>query len=369
MNKDNFSIEYESIEDYIKARTVVEEGSAGGGSGGTFIHSELEGLDYESSGHTGFASTEDLYEQTQVFASMVEESENTVLGVIGEPEEDTVSADIASLKASVSAVEDKLNTVINKILPNPDVDPEVPSYIPEYYVLATDEDFSGTKNGEFVYTGSDEYVIIPYRIKGVVVRSAKGMFKNKPVLGVASYSPLIYDWTEAFSYAGVQGQPLELNYLDMSGAANLTEILSNCKAGTLDLSSWNTNHVVMLRYAFSYCEASVIDVSGWDTSKVMSMYYCFYDCDATLIIGLGDWTNEMCTDYQYMFRYASVQELDLSGFSTPFPSGSSYSYMFGNFFPLTAYAKDSDAATYFNSTIASSTNKSSSWNFTVKEEV
>lgn len=362
MDKDKFSIEYESIEDYIKARTVVEEGSAGGGGGGTFIHSELEGLDYESSGHTGFASTEDLYEQTQVFASMVNASEESVLGVIGEPEEGTVSADIASLKASVSAVEDKLNTVINKIFPNPDVDPEVPSYIPEYYVLATDEDFSGTMNGEFVYTGSDEYVIIPYRIKGVVVRSAKGMFKNKPVLGVASYSPLIYDWTEAFSYAGVQGQPLELNYLDMSGAASLSNIFSHCKAGTLDLSSWDTNHVVLLSYAFYECDASTIDVSGWDTSKVVSMYYCFSYSSATFIVGLGDWTNEMCTDYQQMFRSASVQELDLSGFSTPLAG--SYSNMLQYTYVLKAYAKTQEDANWFNS---ASLNKPTSYTFTVKE--
>ena len=362
MDKDKFSIEFEAVQDYIDTRTQITEGGGVGG-GGTMNHSELEQLDYESSGHTGFASIEDLYEQTDVFADMVAESEESVLGVIGEPEEGTLSADIASLKASVSAVEDKLNTVINKIFPNPDVDPEVPSYIPEYYVLATDEDFSGTMNGNFVYTGSDEYVIIPYRIKGVVVRSAKGMFKNKPVLGVASYSPLIYDWTEAFSYAGVQGQPLELNYLDMSGAADLTKIFYYCKAGTLDLSSWDTNHVVQLNSAFCECEASTIDVSGWDTSKVVSMYYCFNYSSATFIVGLGDWTNEMCRNYEQMFRSASVRVLDLSGFSTPLAG--SYSDMLRYASVLEAYAKTQEDAYWFNST--SSLNKTSGYTFTVKE--
>ena len=37
------------------------------------------------------------------------------------------------------------------------------------YVLATDADFSGTADGEFVYIGSDDYVIIPHKIKGVTV--------------------------------------------------------------------------------------------------------------------------------------------------------------------------------------------------------
>lgn len=365
MNKDKFSVEYESIEDYIKARTVVEEGSAGGGGGGTFIHSELEGLDYESSGHTGFASTEDLYEQTQVFASMVEESEESVLGVIGEPEEDTVSADIASLKASVSAVEDKLQEVLNKFIPQPDApDPEVPSFIPEYYVLATDEDFSGTTNGDFRYIGTDEYVIVPYRIKGVVVRSYYRMFYGKEVKGVASYSDKVLDFTSCFVNAGVSGQPLELKYLDVSGAYVFTYIFSNCKASELDLSSWNTNRVYLMDYAFQQCKASYINVSGWDTSKVSTFYETFKYCKAQTIEGLGDWTNENATNYDAMFYSAdSLLVLDLSGFTTPLV-GSLTSMLGVTSSVLEAYAKTQADADWLN---AASISKPSSYTFTVKE--
>lgn len=358
MSSEKFSIEYESIEDYIKARTVVEEGSAGGGGGGTFIHSELEGLDYESSGHTGFASTEDLYEQTQVFASMVAESEESVLGVIGEPEEGTVSADIASLK-------NKLQEVLDKFMPQPDApDPEVPSYIPEYYVLATDEDFSGTANGSFTYIGTDEYVIVPYRIKGVIVRSYKEMFKNNTAIkGVASYSREVLDFSNCFDGAGITGQPLELKYLETGGAYVFSNMFRGCKAGTLDLSDWDTSNVYLMDYTFRSCKATSIDVSGWNTKRVSTFYYCFEQASVKSLIGLGDWTNENCSNYGYMFSYCPVIVLDLSGFTTPLAGTfSSMLQMTGSV--LEAYAKTQEDANWFNS---ASLYKPSSYTFTIKE--
>ena len=368
MNKDKFSIEYESIEDYIKARTVVEEGSAGGGSGGTFIHSELEGLDYESSGHTGFASTEDLYEQTDVFADMVAESEESVLGVIGEPEEGTVSADIASLKASVSAVEDKLQEVLNKFMPQPDApDPEVPSYIPEYYVLATDEDFSGTTDGSFVYVGTDEYVIVPYRIKGVVVRSYYRMFYEKAVKGVASYSNKVNTIRECFSYAGITGQPLELKYFNVSSVFYFTGAFQYCKASELDLSSWRTPKLISITSLFNYCEALYINVAGWNTENATSFYYLFNECKATVVDGLGDWSNASVGGsqaYDYAFYRCSIIEADFSGFTTPFKyTGSPYNVA-AYFTPAVVYAATQEDADWMNSWTY--------WNIynaTVKEEV
>lgn len=357
MDKDKFSIEFEAVQDYIDTRTQITEGGGVGG-GGTFIHSELEGLDYESSGHTGFASTEDLYEQTQVFASMVNESEESVLEVIGEPEEGTVSADIASLK-------NKLQEVLNKLIPQPDApDPEVPSYIPEYYVLATDEDFSGTANGDFRYIGTDEYVIVPYRIKGVVVRSYYKMFYNKAVKGVASYSREVLDFSYCFQDAGITGQPLELKYLDVSGAYVFTNIFDSCMASELDLSSWNTSRVYLMDYAFQRCKASYINVSGWDTSKVSTFHYTFNYCVAQTIEGLGDWTNENCKNYGYMFYYANkLLVLDLSGFTTPL-AGTLTSMLSSTSSVLEAYAKTQADADWLN---AASISKPSAYTFTVKE--
>ena len=358
MNKDKFSIEFEAVQDYIDTRTQITEGGGVGG-GGTFIHSELEGLDYESSGHTGFASTEDLYEQTDVFASMVEESEESVLDVIGEPEEGTVSADIASLK-------NKLQEVLNKFMPQPDaLDPEVPSYIPEYYVLATDEDFSGTANGSFKYIGEDEYVIVPYRIKGVVVRSYKEMFKNKSVKGVASYSQEVLVYSNCFEGAGISGETLELKYLETGGAYVFSYMFYNCKAGTLDLSGWNTSNVYLMNYLFNQSLATSIDVSGWSTKKVSSFFSCFKQAAVKSLIGLGDWTNENCNNYAEMFRGCPLLELDLSGFTTPLVGSLTY-MLNATTSVLEAYAKTQEDADWLNSADIS---KPTSYTFTVKEEV
>jgi len=290
---------------------------------------------------------------------MVAESEDNVLEVIGEPEEGTVSADIASLK-------NKLQEVLNKFMPQPDApDPEVPSYIPEYYVLATDEDFSGTANGSFKYIGEDEYVIVPYRIKGVVVRSYKNMFAGKAVKGVASYSDKVLDFQSCFYEAGISGQPLELKYLDVSGAYIFSQIFAKCKSSELDLSSWNTSRVYLMDSAFNDCKSSYINVAGWDTSKVSTFNRTFYFILAQTIDGLSDWTNENASDYSYMFSSASnLLVLDLSGFTTPL-AGTFNNMLASTNAVLEAYAKTQADAGWLN---AASINKPSAYTFTVKEE-
>src|SRR5574344_737525 len=56
-------------------------------------------------------------------------------------------------------------------------------------VLATDEDFSGTANGEFMYIGSADCVKIPHVIKGVEVTSYVAMFAYTNVKKVLSDNP------------------------------------------------------------------------------------------------------------------------------------------------------------------------------------
>ena len=358
MNKDKFSIEYESIEDYIKARTVVEEGSAGGGGGGgTFIHSELEGLDYESSGHTGFASTEYVDSELMALANTMNNQVGSIEAILGTPKDGTIAKDIEN-------IDNKLQEVLNKFMPQPDApDPEVPDWIPEYYVLATDEDFSGTANGEFRYIGTDEYVIVPYRIKGVVVRSYYRMFYNKAVKGVASYSREVLDFSNCFEQAGVSGEPLELKYLETGGAYVFSYMFKGCKAGTLDLSGWNTSNVYLMDNLFTDSKATSIDVSGWSTKKVSSFYQCFRYTAVKSLIGLGDWTNENCKNYENMFSNCPVLVLDLSGFTTPL-TGALSSMLYNTNSVLEAYAKTQADADWFNS---ASLSKPASYTFTVKE--
>ncbi len=74
-------------------------------------------------------------------------------------------------------------------------------FIPEGYVLATDDDFSGTSNGWFRYIGSDLKIVIPNKIKGIAVTSYSHMFNSdagKLVEGVVSNNTNITDMSNMF---------------------------------------------------------------------------------------------------------------------------------------------------------------------------
>ena len=320
MNKDKFSIEYESIEDYIKARTVVEEGT--------------------------------------VSADILSEA---------------ISA-LASLKASVSAIEDKLQKVLNMFMPQPDV--------PEYYVLATDEDFSGTTNGDFRYIGTDEYVIIPHIIKGVPVTSYAYMFENTSVKGVVSDNPNVTDMSYMFAgsaatsldlssfdtssvtymgymFDGCAATSLDLSSFDTSSVMYMDYMFRNSAATSLDLSSFNTSSVTDMSYMFAGSAATSLDLSSFNTSSVMYMGYMFDGCAATSL-DLSSFDTSSVTYMDYMFRNSAATVLDLSSFNTS--SVVDMSYMFDGCAATIGYARTQADADRFNASVG----KPSSLTFTVK---
>ena len=71
-------------------------------------------------------------------------------------------------------------------------------FIPEGYVLATDDDFSGTTNGSFRYIGSDLKIVIPNRIKGIAVTRYDSMFRDSGVIGVVSYNKNVTNMSSMF---------------------------------------------------------------------------------------------------------------------------------------------------------------------------
>lgn len=135
--------------------------------------------------------------------------------------------------------------------------------IPSYYVMATDADFSGTADGEFVYIGSDDYVIIPHKIKGITVTktynssSIGGMFgiKESIVKGVAT----------------LKGHSI----------TDMSHMFRNSQATSLDLSSFDTSNVTNMSYMFAGSKATILDLSSFDTSNVTNTTYMFYSSKAT----------------------------------------------------------------------------------------
>ena len=123
------------------------------------------------------------------------------------------------------------------------------------YVVATDSDFSGDRDGEFKYIGTAKKVIIPKIINGVNITSVATMFSNNtPIDAVAMKNP---------------------NVTDMWG------MFSDNQSKSLDLSNLFTENVTNMESMFWRSKATKLDLSSFDTSKVIDMNYMFMNSNAT----------------------------------------------------------------------------------------
>ena len=105
--------------------------------------------------------------------------------------------------------------------------------IPDYYVMATDSDFSGTSNANFKYIGSHEYVIIPHIIKGVNVTSYRNMFRDNTstaLKGVASDNPNVTSMYGMFW--GSATTSLDLSNFDTSNVTSMNNMFYGSAATT-----------------------------------------------------------------------------------------------------------------------------------------
>jgi surface protein len=195
--------------------------------------------------------------------------------------------------------------------------------IPEGYTLATDEDFSGTRDGEFRYIGSKPYVVVPHVIKGVPVTSYYSMFANTDVKGVASDNMNITDMSNMF--ANSTSETLDLTYFDTSSVTNMSSMFQSAKATTLDLSNFDTSSVTDMSQMFASSQATTIDVSNFDTSNVTNMRAMFIWSKATTL-DLSNFDTSSVTNMHAMFREAEATTLDVSNFDTS--SVTDMSFMF-----------------------------------------
>ena len=129
--------------------------------------------------------------------------------------------------------------------------------IPDYYVMATDSDFSGTTNESFKYVGSHEYVIIPHIIKGVNVTSYLDMFRDNTstvLKGIANDNPNVTVMNNMFNSSSAT--TLDLSSFDTSKVTNMTGMFRNSIAVTLDLSSFDTSNVTNTTRMIQDCGAT-----------------------------------------------------------------------------------------------------------------
>lgn len=150
---------------------------------------------------------------------------------------------------------------------------------------AVDTDFSGTKNGDFVYIGTHPKVIIPTVIKTKTVTSYSGMF----------HEHLGYEVIRGAKYGGTQ---------------------------ILDVSS------MFFRSNDSYSDHDVLDISELDVSRAMSMADMFRGRKVTELLTGSGFTTEYCTNMSGMFRdsLGIIHNVPLSNFNTT--NVTNMSYMF-----------------------------------------
>ncbi len=193
-------------------------------------------------------------------------------------------------------------------------------YYPEYYVLLTDEDFTGAGDGWVIYNGSYEYIIIPEYIKGVKVTKAAinkdtRLLKNKPfVKGVVFENP--HNITDAsFLFYKHQSEELELDYLYLPYITTTESMFEDSKALYLDLTKLDTSNVTKMNKMFKYAEAEVIDLTGFNTSKVTNFTGMFYGTYATTL-DLSSFDTSKATTMEEMFTHTKSVSVNLSSFNT-----------------------------------------------------
>ena len=189
-------------------------------------------------------------------------------------------------------------------------------------VLATDDDFFGTGNGDFNYKGSSDCVKIPHVIKGEDVTSYKFMFNGTSVSKVVSDNPNVTDMSNMF------------------GSSQATE---------LDVSSIDTSNVTDMSWMFADSQATELDLSSFDTSNVTDMHIMFTDSQATEIKGLENFDTSNVTDMNMMFFSSEATELDLSSFNTS--NVTDMTQMFYNSQAKTVYARTQADADKYNASL------------------
>ncbi|MCL2595146.1 MAG: BspA family leucine-rich repeat surface protein, partial [Promicromonosporaceae bacterium] len=110
-----------------------------------------------------------------------------------------------------------------------------------------------------------------------------------------------------------------LDYLDVSGATNMTSMFSQSSSLTsLDLSSWNTSNVTnMTRMFYRATGLTSLNVSGWDTGRVTNMSFMFFGVNGPSTIDVSAWNTGNVVNLAQMFNGASgLITLDVSGWNT-----------------------------------------------------
>ncbi len=107
----------------------------------------------------------------------------------------------------------------------------------------------------------------------------------------------------------------KITVLGGKNVKNARAMFTGCKAGSLDLSLFNTANVEDMSFMFYACQAESIDLSSFNTSKVWNMDNMFSECRAKSL-DLSSFDTSNLKRMEKMFYGIQVPDLDLSSFDT-----------------------------------------------------
>ncbi len=200
---------------------------------------------------------------------------------------------------------------------------------PNHYVMLDDEDFDGSLDGEFIYNGNSQYVIIPEVIKGVEITKvstyetmSNGTLKidttmfelNKNIKGVIFENP--YNVKDlSFLFYQNESTNLGLDYLDTLYVSKMIGMFYDTYIKDIDVSKLNTNNVIYMNRMFESAKAESINFGNFDTTNVITMNHMFAGTQAAGL-DLTSFDVEKVTDMAGMFRGSQALMIDFSSFNT-----------------------------------------------------
>ncbi len=87
------------------------------------------------------------------------------------------------------------------------------------------------------------------------------------------------------------------------------------KVQSLDLTSFDTSKITSMAYMFKEAKVQVLDLSSFDTSKVGNMQAMFSNVNV-VSVDVSSFDTSNVTDMSMLFDYATINYLDISNFNT-----------------------------------------------------
>lgn len=220
--------------------------------------------------------------------------------------------------------------------------------IPNEYKVVNDSSFAWTANnngpfseskdeyGFYLYTGGEEYVILPETIEGVKVDNYYKMFSagSSPVKGVASESVGVVNMNNMFEstpstelsvehlkttdtqyfsgmFKDVHLQELDLNYFDFSKAKNTSEMFAESTIPTLEMKTFEAPNLENAYAMFMSTTTDKISFPYLDAPKLTGANQMFRDSKTTSI-NLHGLNAPKAQDFWSMMASIETKKVDFS---------------------------------------------------------